>query len=67
MKKSIIFILALALFSCSTSIDNVTITQVESNYPIIIGFVPSQDLGIKCDKNHSKSVQGARLCTNIFY
>ena len=43
MKKSIIFILVLALFSCSTSIDNVTITQVESNYPIIIGFVLSQD------------------------
>ncbi len=43
MKKSIIFILVLTLFSCSTSIDNVTITQVESNYPIIIGFVPSQD------------------------
>ena len=43
MKKSITFILVLALFSCSTNVDNVSITQIESNYPIIIGLGSSQN------------------------
>ncbi len=43
MKKSITFILVLALFSCSTNVDNVSITQIESNDPIIIGLGSSQN------------------------
>ena len=43
MRFLIVIILSLILFSCSTSIDNVTITQIESNYPIIIGLEPSQN------------------------
>ena len=41
------------------------VVGVSSNTLYMALFVEA--LGIKCDKNHSKSVQGARLCTNIFY
>ena len=43
MRFLIVIILSLILFSCSTSIDNVTITQEESSYPIIIGISHSQN------------------------
>ena len=43
MRFLIVIILSLILFSCSTSIDNVTITQEGSNYPLIIGISHSQN------------------------
>ena len=43
MRKTIFLIISFTIFSCNTSIDNVTITQVESNYPLIIGISHSQN------------------------
>ena len=43
MRFLIVIILSLILFSCSTNVDNVSITQIESNYPIIIGLDSSKD------------------------
>ena len=43
MRKIIFLIISFTIFSCNTSIDNVTITQVESNYPLIIGISHSQN------------------------
>ena len=36
MKKIVFLITCYALLSCSTKVDDVSITQIESNYPIII-------------------------------